>query len=490
MVDADPAGAGVAAGYLRGAVPDGVSLVSLAIRGILVGGMAGAARQPLLHTAALDETGRRGVLLGINDPAQAASVAAVLPDAVDTLSAAGDVLVDLGRVTQITEATGVVVDRADQVLVVCRPSLVSVSADPSPRGAPPVPGRPAPRRRVGQPGGGRAGTALPDQRGRCGSGRTRRRGAAVGRRRGARVLRRRRTALAVHPVTPAAHGTGHRQRPAPPVTTYRATAPERRNSRRRRAPDCGGGPWLTSRSRSAADRPAPRTQARRPVNRWSTTPLVREVRTAVAARLATELQNRAPLDPAARRELGRHLLATELADRARARVTSGQPAWPAAQELAVANAVMAALFGLGRLQPLVDDPRIENIEINGCDQVWVSYADGREAPAGPVADSDDRADRAAPAARGPQHRQRTVVHHGVADAARAAGRRVAAGGGGVDDAAPAGGDPSAPGPRRRPGRPDRVWAPSTRAWPRSCGRRCGRARTSSSPGCRTPGRPP
>ena len=31
---------------------------------------------------------------------------------------------------------------------------------------------------------------------------------------------------------------------------------------------------------------------------------------------------------------------------------------------------------------------IENIEINGCDQVWVSYADGREAPGPPVADSD------------------------------------------------------------------------------------------------------
>ena len=49
---------------------------------------------------------------------------------------------------------------------------------------------------------------------------------------------------------------------------------------------------------------------------------------------------------------------------------------------------MAALFGLGRLQPLVDDPLIENIEVNGCDRVWVSYADGREEPGPPVADSD------------------------------------------------------------------------------------------------------
>ena len=38
----------------------------------------------------------------------------------------------------------------------------------------------------------------------------------------------------------------------------------------------------------------------------------------------------------------------------------------------------AALFGVGRLQPLLDDPEVENIDINGCDQVFVGYADGRE----------------------------------------------------------------------------------------------------------------
>ncbi len=103
----------------------------------------------------------------------------------------------------------------------------------------------------------------------------------------------------------------------------------------------------------------------------------------MAARLATELQNRAASRPGRPEGLGRHLLATELADRARARVTSGRPAWSAGQEFAVANAVMAALFGLGRLQPLVDDPGIENIEVDGCDTVWLSYADGREAQGRP-----------------------------------------------------------------------------------------------------------
>ena len=58
-------------------------------------------------------------------------------------------------------------------------------------------------------------------------------------------------------------------------------------------------------------------------------------------------------------------------------------------ELALVEAVFAALFGLGRLQALVDDERIENIEINGADQVWLSYADGREEPGPAVADSDE-----------------------------------------------------------------------------------------------------
>ena len=59
-----------------------------------------------------------------------------------------------------------------------------------------------------------------------------------------------------------------------------------------------------------------------------------------------------------------------------------------AAEDALADAVFAALFGLGRLQPLVDDPLVENIDVDGCDRVWMSYADGRLQPGPSVADSD------------------------------------------------------------------------------------------------------
>ena len=48
----------------------------------------------------------------------------------------------------------------------------------------------------------------------------------------------------------------------------------------------------------------------------------------------------------------------------------------------------AALLGLGGLQALLDDPQVENIDVNGHDQVFAGYADGRIARAAPVAASD------------------------------------------------------------------------------------------------------
>jgi Flp pilus assembly CpaF family ATPase len=58
------------------------------------------------------------------------------------------------------------------------------------------------------------------------------------------------------------------------------------------------------------------------------------------------------------------------------------------QQQRIAEAVFDALFGLGRLQPLVDDPHVENIEITGCDAVVLEYDDGTLRPGPPVADSD------------------------------------------------------------------------------------------------------
>ncbi|WP_155855109.1 CpaF family protein [Actinotalea ferrariae] len=116
---------------------------------------------------------------------------------------------------------------------------------------------------------------------------------------------------------------------------------------------------------------------------------VRHVRRAVAERLAARLQVEQITDHATRRELARSLVAEELSDRARGQVRDGVEPWSAAAEIGLAAAVMADLFGLGRLQPLVDDPDVENIEVDGHDSVWISYADGRDQRGPSVADSDD-----------------------------------------------------------------------------------------------------
>src|SRR5579875_2834417 len=88
------------------------------------------------------------------------------------------------------------------------------------------------------------------------------------------------------------------------------------------------------------------------------------------------------------RQFARALIAQALEEHARAEIMAGRAPLNAQQEEDLAEAIHAALFGVGRLQPLLEDQQIENIDINGCDQVFLGYADGREELGDPVADSD------------------------------------------------------------------------------------------------------
>ena len=89
------------------------------------------------------------------------------------------------------------------------------------------------------------------------------------------------------------------------------------------------------------------------------------------------------------RQFARAVIAQVLEDHARSEIIVGRVPPNAQEEEELATAVHAALFGVGRLQPLLEDPRIENIDINGCDQVFIGYSDGSEVMGEPVADSDD-----------------------------------------------------------------------------------------------------
>ena len=119
---------------------------------------------------------------------------------------------------------------------------------------------------------------------------------------------------------------------------------------------------------------------------------VGELRAEVLAALSERQQALAaagrPLSVADEQALGRQLIAEALERRARQAVAAGRPVMAASAEDDLARTAFDALFRLSRLQRLLDDPSIENINANGCDQVWVRYADGRRERVEPIAASD------------------------------------------------------------------------------------------------------
>ena len=122
--------------------------------------------------------------------------------------------------------------------------------------------------------------------------------------------------------------------------------------------------------------------------------LVRVLRAQVADRLNTqrrndEVQGRAAMSAEDERQFARSLVVQVLEDHARAEITLGRTPPSADEEESLASAIHAALFGVGRLQPLLQNPDVENIDINGCDRVFVGYADGSEELVDPVAESDE-----------------------------------------------------------------------------------------------------
>jgi Flp pilus assembly CpaF family ATPase len=61
---------------------------------------------------------------------------------------------------------------------------------------------------------------------------------------------------------------------------------------------------------------------------------------------------------------------------------------PSALE-ALAAAVFDQRYGLGPLASYLRDPEVENVDINGFDRVWVTYATGERVAAPPIATSDE-----------------------------------------------------------------------------------------------------
>ncbi|TDD66990.1 CpaF family protein [Jiangella aurantiaca] len=128
----------------------------------------------------------------------------------------------------------------------------------------------------------------------------------------------------------------------------------------------------------------PATPPSEPSIDWA---LVREFRQQAAARLSDQVDE--TTTEADRRAAGRELIAQLLDEHVRQTVTTGGAAVGVDQQAALAQAIFDALFGLGRLQPLIDDPAVENIEVYGAEPVVVIDGDGRITRRPPVVESDD-----------------------------------------------------------------------------------------------------
>ena len=117
--------------------------------------------------------------------------------------------------------------------------------------------------------------------------------------------------------------------------------------------------------------------------------LVSALRTQASEQLSKAVAaDRSRLDPAAQRELGRSIILDLIESTMAEAVDAGDAKWSMQRQQATAQAVFDALFRLGRLQPLVDDDRIENIVIVGHDNVQLELIDGSLVTGPPVADSD------------------------------------------------------------------------------------------------------
>jgi Flp pilus assembly CpaF family ATPase len=120
--------------------------------------------------------------------------------------------------------------------------------------------------------------------------------------------------------------------------------------------------------------------------------LVERLRAEVADRLAARDEvdgtPRAERTAAEQRRRSRQIASERLEAYARERLEAGKDALSADDEDEIARAIDDSLFGLAALQPLLEDESIENINANGCDECWVTRADGTKERGPPLAGSD------------------------------------------------------------------------------------------------------
>ncbi|MBT2418016.1 CpaF family protein [Streptomyces sp. ISL-22] len=109
----------------------------------------------------------------------------------------------------------------------------------------------------------------------------------------------------------------------------------------------------------------------------------------VADRLADLLKDNPGMSPQAQAQRGRALINEAVAVWSDAAAIEHGRATTPAEDRRLAEAVYDLLFRAGRLQKYLDDPRVENILVNGHDDVSIDYGDARRVQVPPVAESDE-----------------------------------------------------------------------------------------------------
>ena len=116
----------------------------------------------------------------------------------------------------------------------------------------------------------------------------------------------------------------------------------------------------------------------------------REVADDLTERLrGDEAAGRTRMSPRDQRQFGRQLINERLEQYAKEQIEAGFEPPSFEDEMALGQAIHDALFGMGVLQRLLEDEGVENIDANGCAEVWITRADGTKEPGPAIADSDD-----------------------------------------------------------------------------------------------------
>jgi Flp pilus assembly CpaF family ATPase len=104
--------------------------------------------------------------------------------------------------------------------------------------------------------------------------------------------------------------------------------------------------------------------------------VVRALHEQAAGLLAAEFRNAPNASAEDRQAIGEDITARVVRAYVDARRVAGDSVGDD-DEQALLDAVLAYLFGLGRLQAITDDPAVENVMVFGYNRVRIEYADGR-----------------------------------------------------------------------------------------------------------------